>query len=518
MVENQFFARQFDAYIGKTLGSYSLERLSKNLETGPIFLSRHIQAGTRHRLRFLALPAALSPEQRLVFLGHFQREAGKIASLHHPALIPLNDYGIYEGVPYLVSPDLPAPPLQALLVEKGPVDLARVGRYLNGIAAALEHAHQQGILHLNLNTRNVYVRADGQPLVTEIGLLRMLSPRTEALAGGQTRLENGSPLLLDRQGNLLYALSFASAPAPELLLGQSSGASTDVYALGSLLYQLLTGHRALRGDTLQELAQQHLKAPPPSLNRWRQELPGELDQLISRAMNKDSAQRFRTPGALANAYAGIVSPGANVRRPFIIAAPLPAPALDAAQPTLPAAFRSTPGPARFTQDRQAPVSRRRAITLIAAGGGAAAAGVVVWLVQSHHSSGTSSVTGVGGGSVAPNSANNSGGPGAGHSGKVLADVSDVPPNSARSFPLPGNPNPGVLIHLAGGQFVAFNSTCTHAGCAVKYNPQDHLLECPCHGASFDPARNARVVGGPAPSPLSSIPITVNADGTITRNG
>jgi len=510
MVESQFFVRPFDVYIGKTVGSYALEKLSKLLETGPIFLSHHIQTGTRHRLRFLALPAALSPEQRLVFLGHFQREAGKIISLHHPALIPLNDYGIYEGVPYLVSPDLSARPLQTLLVEKGLVDLARVGRYLNGIAAALEHAHQQGILHLNLNARNIYVQADDQPLVAECGLLRLLSPRTDPLAGEQAHLENGSPLLLDRQGNPLYALSIASAPAPELLLGQSPGTPTDVYALGSLLYQLLTGHQALRGDILQELARQHLQAPLPSLNRWHQGLPGELDQLISRAMNKDAAQRFRTPGALAGAYARIVSPDISARRPFIPAARLPAPSLDAAQATLPAAFHPAPAPARFTPGRQAPVSRRRAITLIAAGGGGvAAAGVIVWLVQGHNASG---VTGAGG------SANNVGGPGTGQRGQVLANVSDVPPNSARSFPLPGSPNPGVLIHLAGGQFVAFNSTCTHAGCAVKYNSQDHLLECPCHGASFDPSSNARVVGGPAPSPLSSIPITVNSDGTITRNG
>jgi len=517
MAENQFFARQDNTFLGKTLGNYSLEKLGERLETGPVFLARHALARTRHRLRFLALPAALSPEQRLVFLGHFQHEAGKVASLYHPALLPFSDYGIYEGIPYLVSPDLPLRPLQARLAEKGPLDLARVGRYLDRLAAALEYAHTEGILHLNLTARNVCIQADGQLLVTEIGLLRMLSPRTTTLTSEQARLENGAPLLLDRLGRPLYALSAASAPAPELLLGQSPSTSTDVYALGSLLYQLLTGHRPLRVSTLQELTEQHLKAPLPSLSTWRQGLPGELDQLISRTMSKDTSRRFRTPGALANAYAGIVPPTDGARRPFAIPAPLPTAQQEATQPVQPA--RPAPGPLLSPPNKPTPVSRRRAITLIAASGGvAAAAGAVVWLVESKSAPGTPGVAASGGTSATSTPAGNSGSTGTGHRGKVLANVADVPPNSARSFPLPDSPNPGVLIHLQNGQFVAFNSTCTHAGCAVKYNPQDRLLECPCHGASFDPAKNAQVVGGPAPAPLTSIPITVNSDGTITQNG
>jgi thiosulfate dehydrogenase [quinone] large subunit len=98
----------------------------------------------------------------------------------------------------------------------------------------------------------------------------------------------------------------------------------------------------------------------------------------------------------------------------------------------------------------------------------------------------------------------------------IAQVSAVQPNSGVTFTIPSNGDPGVLVRLNNGKFVAFDATCTHAGCPVQYDPSSQQLLCPCHGAEFDPSKEAAVVQGPTNTPLTSVPINVNnSTGAIT---
>ncbi|MEO7020091.1 MAG: TQO small subunit DoxD [Ktedonobacteraceae bacterium] len=101
-------------------------------------------------------------------------------------------------------------------------------------------------------------------------------------------------------------------------------------------------------------------------------------------------------------------------------------------------------------------------------------------------------------------------------GGTITKISNVPANSAFNFTLPANSDPAILIHLPNGQFVAYDALCTHAGCLVDFDPSSSKLICPCHGASFDPAKSAAVLTGPAQTPLTSVPIKIDQSaGTIS---
>lgn len=168
------------------------------------------------------------------------------------------------------------------------------------------------------------------------------------------------------------------------------------------------------------------------------------------------------------------------------------------------------------------VSRRDFVRGAAAGG--AGMLVLAWLWGVLHPApstpssplGTSGA-GTSGAGASASGASASGTP-ASSGSNTVAQVSQVPANSAASFTIPSNQDPGVLVHLNSGAFVAFDAVCTHAGCIVQYDPGSRLLLCPCHGAEFDPAHQAAVVAGPAPTPLAPVAITVdNQSGAISIN-
>jgi eukaryotic-like serine/threonine-protein kinase len=501
----------FDKLVGTELGNYRLERLLEQNEQGAVFLvSKRDPAGDRsivkatYLLRILAVPTELTSEARIVYLGRFQQQANQIAALQHPHILPLLDYGNHQGMPYLVSPNLPVTSLSARLTQKGPLDVLTASRYLDQTAAALAYAHEHGVLHRNLTTDCIFLKGDDNLFVADFGVMRMLE-----LSRSDTQSLTA-----------LYGNSASSAPAPEQLLGKPVDTYTDVYALGAVLYRMLTAHRVFRGKGRDDIVQQHLQAPVPSVSKWRSDLPANIDGVIARALAKKPAQRFRQPGELADAYHQVVAPHDTTRKPIAGAAPAPTASPQQRSADLePAARRPVamrPSPAAAS-DRQPSISRRRALAIIGAGSGAAVGIAAVALFASHYLVGNTSPTGTSSVSKPPASAPPAQGntPPPAQGGHVLARTSDVPLNSAKTFPLANSQNPGLLIHLPNNQFVAFDSTCTHAACPVSYNQKDKLLECPCHGAVFDPARNAAVVQGPAPRPLTKIPITVQPNGTIT---
>ncbi len=527
----------FAQFVGTMVGIYRLEQLVTQNMLGAAFIARTDASDTLYRLRLLRLSSGLTPEARIVLLGHFQQQARELSELlsdqqkipKHPHLLPLIDYGNVQNPPgflYLVSPHAPMRSLTALLSEKGALDVLTIRSYLDQMASALEYAHQHAVIHRDLTTDAVFIRTDGRLVIADLGVMRILMLSSPA-----------------DQHILLYGQSPNSTPAPEQLLGQPAGTSTDVYALGAIAYRLLCGHRVFDANNRESIIQQHLHDPAPSLAQWRlitigqRNVTAELDHLIAAAMDKDPAQRIQHPAELANRYHQIVAPNDLNRQPVALSGigapplagatpvPIAATALKSARMPPASALRAgsnTPRSGQFD------VSRRRMLLLLGGGGAIVVVGAVALLVEQllNNTAPPSSVT-ITGGQPTRSSATGSSSTGhtvtvgqtvtPGHTGTVIARTAAVPLDSAKTFPLPhGGANPGVLVHLQNGQFVAFDSTCTHdAHCPVAYDPQQKLLVCPCHGAKFDPANQASVVQGPAPTPLTPVQIAVNADGTIT---
>ncbi|MBV9615766.1 MAG: protein kinase [Ktedonobacteraceae bacterium] len=491
MVERAFL----EQFTGATLGNYRLEQLIEQSKWGPVFLASS-RTGTPYTIRFVGAhiqEKELDTDAHIVFLGRFQQEANQVAALSHPHILPLLDYGNYRGRPYLVYPHIPLTSLRSLLAQSAaPTDLKSVGRYLDQTASALEYAHEHAVIHRNLSTACIYIQANRQLTVGEFGLIRIyeLSRQDSSQTG---KIFNGS----------------SESSSPEQLLGRPIDAYADTYALGAVLYRLLTGHPPFSGKTREEVTRQHLYAEVPSLKLWRQGLPVDLDHIIIKAMAKEPMRRYRQPIIFAQSYHQIVAP----YEPYS--------PLIASQPVTPVqvqSFAQTSASLRPVKVERnwMRLSRRRIVALLAISVGVVATGSMA-IAGAEFLKGRSLSGGVGAPNanktvpVAPPSMKNV----ARGNGTTLIQSAEVPVNSAKTFPIANQSNPGVLIHLPNNRFVAFDTTCTHASCSVNYDPQDSLLKCPCHGAIFDPAKNAEVVQGPAQTPLAPIKITVNADGTIT---
>lgn len=525
--------RTYDKLLGETIGNYRLEQLLGQSQRGPIFLARSLENGTRCVMHFLAPPAELAAEARMVYLGLFQQEANRVAALRDPHILPVIDYGNYHGMPYLVQPHIASRTLRDQLAKHGPLDALTISRTLDQIAAALEYAHQHAVLHRNLSTNNILLdrrplservqsgTAENTILVTDFGIMRML----------ELSRQGSGPLAANNEQTYRQYASSESI-APEQILGSSGqpiDTYTDVYALGSVVYHMLTGHPIFSGPNREDILRQHAQAPIPPLegaiNRAPASSPdvqARMTTLLGQAMAKDPARRFQHPGELADAFHALVAPGDAARKAFAAAVPSPVQRVPVVGPAAPLAPIAPFSAQR--QLRQRHISRRNVLII---GGSTVAVAAIAILLGSHYLSGSTSPGVATSGATAPTGAPTSSGstpsgtgrstPAPGHTGTVIARVAAVPLNSAKTFPNGNNPNPGILVHLSNNRFVAFDSTCTHQGCPVDYDAQGKLLVCPCHQAEFDPANNAAVVQGPASTPLAAISITVNADGTITTH-
>src|SRR5262245_25886431 len=207
------------------------------------------------------------------FVERFRREAKNAAGLSHPNIVSIYDRGQAEGTYYIAMEYLEGRTLKELLITRGPTPLAVAIDYARQILGALGFAHRHGIVHRDIKPHNVVVAPDGRLKVTDFGIAR---------SGTSQMTETGSII-----GTAQYL-------SPEQARGAPVTPASDIYSVGIVLYEMLTGQVPFTGDTPLEIAMKHLSATPEPPSEQRPEVPHELDSIVLRALAKNPDDRYES--------------------------------------------------------------------------------------------------------------------------------------------------------------------------------------------------------------------------------
>lgn len=281
-----------EALIGTVLGTSVLQQLIGEGSVASVFLAQQAQPPRQVAVKVL-LPRSLPPNQQAALLERFHREVGAVASLEHPNIMPVYEYGNHQGLAYLVMPYIgdtvqrTPTTLHTLLEREGPLAPSKIVSYLEQLAAALDFAHARGILHLNIKPANILITPQGHLLLTDFGLGRLLLEGQEGYHHLTRRDPRGRPWTLDYM-------------APEQVQGELVNERADLYSLGVILYQMVTGTKPFQNVTPMRIAAQHTPPSPP--HTLRPDLPLAAEQVILRALAKYPADRYASGQDLVTAF------------------------------------------------------------------------------------------------------------------------------------------------------------------------------------------------------------------------
>ena len=252
---------------GTRLGQYEIvERLGGG---GMAVVYRAVQQPLGREVALKALSSELFQDDG--FVKRFETEAKTLAKLDHPNILPIYDFELNEGVAYLTMPLIRGGTLRDIL-NRGPLDTLAAWRYLREIGDGLQHAHDAGIVHRDLKPTNVLIHADGRAMLADFGLARGAGQPTHLTTIG---LAIGTPGYM----------------APEQVMGHDVDKRADIYAMGVLCFEMLTGRLPFIGSNRMEVAYSTVNAPIPSAVKLNAALPDEIDQLLGKVLAKDPAQR-----------------------------------------------------------------------------------------------------------------------------------------------------------------------------------------------------------------------------------
>ena len=270
---------------GRTLGRYRLETLLGRGGMADVWRATDTKLARTVAVKVIHATYARDPQ----FAERFLREARVVASLEHPNILPVYDFGDEGGIPFLVMPHLAGGTLRDRL-RGSPSPLGVAAAWIRQLADALDAAHAAGILHRDVKPANVLLGRDDRVFLADFGIAKMVEATTGLTATG---VVVGTPVYM----------------APEQAQGQPASPATDRYALAVVAYEILSGRPPFEGDNPLSLMHQHVSTPAPALSTKVGGLPAGLDAVLGRALSKDPAERPPTCRALADAVYAFVPTG-----------------------------------------------------------------------------------------------------------------------------------------------------------------------------------------------------------------
>lgn len=239
-------------------------------------------------------------EVREGFAERFFQEAKTLAGLRHANIVQIHELDIHESSPYMVMEYLGGGSLEQKLedyAEDGKsMPLAEIESIINAVCSALDHAHTRGIVHRDIKPANIMFSSNGEPVMVDFGIAKIVNDSVKLTA----------------TGGFIGTPQYAS---PEQFDGQPVEKEGDIYSLGIMLYEMVTGDLPFNGSFVTVLLQ-HLNDPPPSLTEWQQNAPRKLESVIHKALEKSPADRYKTASDLASDLSKTIQKGNDATPPI----------------------------------------------------------------------------------------------------------------------------------------------------------------------------------------------------------
>ena len=286
---------------GTKLGPYDIESLLGAGGMGEVYRAR--DARLNRTVAIKVLPKSFSADADR--LQRFTQEARAAAALNHPNILSIFDIGEADGAPYIVSELLEGTTLREL-IRNGPMPVRKVIDCALQTARGLAAAHDKGIVHRDLKPENIFVTEDGRVKILDFGLAKLTRPEATSEGGGDTLTAqvNTEP------GQVMGTAGYMS---PEQVRGKAADHRADIFAFGSILYEMLSGKRAFHGESPAETMSAILKEEPQELAETGRNIPLPLERIVRHCLEKNPGRRFQSAGDVAFALEALSDSSAGTR-------------------------------------------------------------------------------------------------------------------------------------------------------------------------------------------------------------